>query len=345
METEMKRMKRYHPGLITLTCITLIILVAASCNSPVEPNSESNPGGNVVAWFNGLANTVDLYFPESDLLVSTAYITGDAPNDMLYLGSDNLAILSSLSSILQVVDLSVSGSLLHEITFPAGSNPWAMAYHNDNIWVTLLLTDQITPVSTETWTLGEAVDVPEYPYGIAIASGSIFVSHGDYTAPNPPGGVTVFDAVTLEETGWIDTGQNTLDLWYCSETGNIHAFSYTYSDNGVISIIDPVTATISAQVHTGGCPQSPVRLGSSFACCDGFGSTATVFFYDESGTLLSKWIIGSSITLAGLTACGDTLYMTDFDGDKVYRALWQSQTLLSSLTAGDGPQGIVTVNR
>lgn len=325
------------------SCLALVLSATISCNSPAEPDSVLNPDGNVLAWFNGLANTVDLYFPESDFLVSTAYIIGDAPNDLFYLGSDKLAVLSSLSSVLHVVDLSVSGSLLHEITFPGGSNPWAMAYDNGKIWVTLLLTDQIAAVSTDSWTLGETVDVNEYPYGIAIASGSIFVSHGDYTEPNPPGGVTMLDAMTLEETGWIDTGQNTIDLWYCSETGNIHAFSYTYTDDGVISIIDPSTATITAQVYTGGCPQSPVRLGSSFACCDGFGSS--IFFYDESGTLLSTWIPDSSIAIAGLAVSGDTLYMTDFGGDKVYRALWQSQALLGSLTAGNGPQGIIAIER
>lgn len=336
-------MKIERLNALILACITLVLLATVSCNSPVEPDPESNPGGNVVAWFNGLANTVDLYFPESDFLVSTAYITGDAPNDLLYLGSDKLAVLSSISSVLQVVDLSLSGSLLHEITFPGGSNPWAMAYNNGKIWVTLLLTDKIAAVSTDSWTLGETVDVTEYPYGIAIASGSIFVSHGDYTEPNPPGGVTVLDAITLEETGWIDTGQNTIDLWYCGETGNIHAFSYTYMDDGVVSIIDPATATIKAQVLTGGCPQSPVRLGSSFACCDGFGSS--IFFYDESGTLLSTWVLDTSITLAGIAVSGDTLYMTDFYGDNVHRALWQSQTLLSSLTAGNGPQGIIAIER
>ncbi len=336
-------MKIDHLNALTLTCIALILFLAISCNSPAEPDTGTNPSGNVVAWFNGLANTVDLYFPESDLLVSTAYITGNAPNDLLYLGSDMLAVLSSLSSVLQVVDLSVSGSLLHEITFPGGSNPWAMAYGYDKIWVTLLLTGQIVNVSTESWTIGETVDVNDYPYGIAIASGSIFVSHGDYTEPNPPGGVTVLDAVTLEETGWIDTGQNTIDLWYCTETGNIHAFSYTYTDDGVVSIIDPATATILSQIITGGCPQSPVRLGTSFACCDGFGSS--IFFYDESGTLLSTWIPDSSITLAGLAVSGDTLYMTDFEADKVYRALLESQVLLGSLTAGDGPQGITAIDR
>lgn len=337
-------MKRYIPGFVTLICISLISLFAASCNSPVEPDTEPTPGGLVIAWFNGLGNTIDLFFPESDSLVSTAYVTGNAPNDFLYLGSDKLAVLSSLSSILQVVDLSVSGSILHEIAFPSGGNPYSMAYGYDNIWVTLLLTGQIVTVSTETWTLGGAVDVPDFPYGITLAAGNIFVSHGDYYPDTTPGGVTVIDAATLEETGWIDTGQNTTDLWYCSETGNIHAFSSTYgTNNGVVSIIDPVTATIKAQVQTGGSPFSPVRVGSSFACCDCFGSS--VFFYNESGVLQSTWVPDSSITMMGLAVSGDTLYMTDFMQDKVYLAFWESHTVLGSLSAGDGPQGIVAIER
>lgn len=337
-------MNRHHTASKALIFALLISLIAASCNSPLEPDPGPTPGGPVIAWFNGLANTIDLYFPESDSLVTTAYVTENAPNDFLYLGSDKLAVLSSLSSVLQVVDLSVSGSILHEIAFPGGSNPWAMAYGYDNIWVTLLLTNQIVTVSTETWTLGGAVDVSDYPYGIALAAGAIFVSHGDYYPDTTPGGVTVIDAVTLEETEWIDTGQNTTELWYCSETGNIHAFSSIYGmNNGVVSIIDPVTATISAQVQTGGNPHSPVRLGSTFACCDAWGSS--IFFYDESGAFQSTWTLDSSITLAGLAVYGDTFYMTDFSEDKVYMALWQFQTLIGSLAAGDGPQGIIAIER
>ncbi len=114
-------------------------------------------------------------------------------------------------------------------------------------------------------------------------------------------------------------------------------------NDGVISIIDPVTATISAQVQTGGNPHSPVRVGGSFACCDSWGSS--IFFYNESGSLQSTWIPDSSITMAGLAVCGDTFYMTDFAEDKVYMALWQFHTLSGSLSAGDGPQGIVSIER
>lgn len=343
MKNERNGMINSRPASACVLAVILFILTVAACNSPAGPETGPTPEGSIIAWFNGLGNTVDLYFPESDSLVSTAYVTGSAPNDLLYLGSNSLAVLSSISSILQVVDLSVSGSSLFEVAFPAGSNPYSMAYGYDSVWVTLLLTGQIAAVSTETWTLGVAVDVPDYPYGIALAEGNIFVSHGDYYPNTTPGGVTVINAVTLNETGWIDTGQNTTELWRCNETGNIHAFSYTYSDDGVVSIIDPSTPAITAQVNTGGAPFSPVRTGSCFACCDGFGSS--VFFYDESGALLSTWVPDSSMTLAGLAASGDTLYMTDFNRDMVYIADWTSKVILDSLSAGDGPQGIIALDR
>jgi len=327
--------------------IIIVIAVAAllntACDDTTGPSPQPNPAGDVIAWFNGLANTIDLYYPGCDSLVSTAYVTGNVPNDLLYLGSDRLAVVNSTSSTLSVVDLSVSGSLLHEISFPGGSNPWAMAYGYDNIWVSLLQDDQIVTVSTEDWTLGGAVEVPANPSGMAIAAGTIFVSHANWPDGTSPGGVTALDAVTLVELGWIDTGVNTAWLRYFSETGMIHAVSSTYTNPGVVSIIDPVTATIYSQVQTGGSPLSPVRVGSSFACCDAWGSS--IFFYSESGTLLSTWVPDPSISMSGLAVSGDTLYMTDFAGDKVYRALWQSQILLSPLTAGNGPQGVIDIER
>ena len=324
--------------------IAVAALLSAACDDTTGPGSQPNPDGKVIAWFNGLANTIDLYYPGSDSLVSTAFVTGNVPNDLLYLGSDMLAVVNSTSSTLQIVDIAVSGSLLQEITFPGGSNPWAMAYGYDNIWVSLLQKDQIVTVSTEDWTLGGAVDVPANPSGMAVAAGTIFVSHANWPDGTSPGGVTALDAITLDELGWIDTGVNTAWLSYFPETGHIHAFSSVSGADGVVSIIDPVTATISAQVQTGGNPQSPVRVGSSFACCDAWGSS--IFFYSESGALISTWVPDSSMTsLAGLAVSGDTLYMTDFSGDLVHRALWQSQTLLTPLTAGNGPQGIIDVER
>jgi len=57
-------MKEFRPLLVTLLCILLISLAAASCNSPVEPDPQPNPGGMVIAWFNGLGNTLIFTSPK-----------------------------------------------------------------------------------------------------------------------------------------------------------------------------------------------------------------------------------------------------------------------------------------
>ena len=323
----------------TLTALALIF----GCNSPAGPGSGSTPEGSLVAWVNGLGATVDLYFQGSDSLVSSAYITGDSPNDLLYLGDNRLAILSSLSSRLQVVDLSQAGSVIQDVQLPAGGNPWAMTHREGRIWITLTQMDALISVSTSTWSIEDSLEVRTFPYGVAAAEGRIFVSYGDFYPDTTAGGVSVFDAETLQETGWLDTGRNTSELWFCEETGNVHAFATTYTDDGVISIIDPSSASIISQVLTGGAPMSPVKLKNGFACCDGWGTS--IFFYDETGAVSSTWNPDTSLTLAGMCVLGDTLYMTDFNGDRVLRGLWATQTLLSSLQGGDGPQMMISVER
>jgi hypothetical protein len=327
----------------TPAVIIALILAAAACESTTGPASQPNPAGTVAAWFNGNSGTIDLYFPGCDSLVGTAYVTGNVPNDLLYLGGDLLSVVCSFSATLEVFDLTRSGAAVHEIQFPQGSNPWAVAQGYDRAWVTLLMSGQIAVVSTDDWTLAGSVDVPDNPSGIAVAAGNVFVSHANYPVAASPGGVTVLNAVTLEQEGWIDTGINTTEIWYSTETGMLHAFSTTYADDGLISIIDPVSCSIVSVVNTGGAPHSPVDLGDSFACCGGF--TSEIILYDEAGTVSGTWVPDSSVTLSGLAVSGDTLYMTDFGGNRVCRAIWSEQNIIPDLAAGNGPQGVTAVQR
>ncbi|MEN8209329.1 MAG: hypothetical protein ABFR50_08760 [Candidatus Fermentibacteria bacterium] len=118
--------------------------------------------------------------------------------------------------------------------------------------------------------------------------------------------------------------------------------TYSYIGDGLISIVNPISMEILTQITTGGTPGYPVETGSGFAAGDGWSSDA-VFFYDEGGTLTDIWNTGVNAT--GLTISGDTLYLTDFNEDMVYLADWTSKVMLDSLPAGDGPQGIVAVER
>jgi hypothetical protein len=338
-------MKFYRPGHVALICTLLIGLVAVSCNSPVEPNQEPTPGGLVVAWFNGLGNTIDLYFPESDSLVTGAYITGDIPNDIISYEKDRIAVLNSLSSTVQVFDVRSTGGELFHIALPAGSNPYQMSWDGNHLWVTLLLTSQVAKVDLSSGGSVSIIDVKANPTSIASTGSRVFVGHGSsYPDPSVTGGITVLDASTGYLVDSIDTPDNVNFMRYFSETDLVHAMTSTYAANdGVISIVDPISMQILSQVNTGGSPGFPVEAGSGYAAGDGW-SSGSIYFYNGAGVLADTWDTGAAST-CGLACSGDTVYITEFNNNMVYMADWNNKVMLDSLASGTGPQGIVAVER
>ena len=338
-------MKRYRPGLITLTCIILISLAAASCNSPVEPNPETTPGGTVVAWFNGVGNTIDLYFPESDVLITGAYNTGDIPNDIISHEDDRIAVVNSFSRNIQVFNVNSTGGELFHIDLPAGSNPYQMSWDGNYLWVTLLLTGQVAKVDLSSGGSVTTIDVKGNPTSIASTGSLVLVGHGrNFPDSTIKGGITVLDASTGDVIDSISTPDNVCYLRYFSKTGMVHAMTCTYADDGLISIVNPVSLEILAQINTGGSPGFPVEAGSGYAAGDGW-SSGNIYFYNESGVLTDTWNTGTSST-CGLACIGDTMYITDPVMDRVHIVDWNAQIILDILEAGsDLPQGIVTVER
>jgi len=335
-------MKRHLPGLLTLICVSLISLFAASCNSPVEPGTEPTPGGLVIAWFNGNAYTVDLYFPESDSLVTGAYNTGEIPSDIISHEKDRIAVLNSTSSTVQVFDVNSTGGELFHIDLPAGSNPYEMSWDGNHLWITLLLTSQIAKVDLSSGGSVSIIDVKANPTSIASTGSTVLIGHGNWPDISVTGGITVLEASTGSVIDSIITNDNVTYMRYFSNTGMVHASTATYMD-GAISIIDPSSMEITAQVSTGGSPVYPVEAGTGFITGDGWMS-GNLYFYDESGNLNDTWNTGLS-SAWGVACSGDTVYITDFNSDMIYIADWTSKVILDSLAAGDGPQGIVAIER
>lgn len=320
----------------------LLAVGFAACSNPVGPDPEPTPGGMVIAWFNGLGASVDLYFPESDSLLGGAYMTGEFPNDILSPGNGVMAVLSSGSADIRVFDLDISGTESYRVDLPTGSNPYLMALDGTDIWVTLLMTAQVAKVDLQGRGDVTLFDVPSNPSGITCAAGRVFVGHGNYPDTTVTGGITVLDASTGAQTGSIPTPDNVTSLTYFQETGKVHAVTTTYVGDGTISIVDPATSQVTAQAPVGGAPGVPVLAGGVFACGDGFFSD-DIIVYNESGSLVSTWSTG--VNPGGLAVSGDTMYIADFGADMVYLAEWNTRTIIDSLAAGDGPQGIAVVDR
>jgi len=331
---------RFLPA--TLLSASILLLLPAACNNPVEPDPQPTPPGPAVAWFNGLGYTVDLYFPESDSLVGGAYVTGAVPSDIVSLGDGRFAVLSSQDACLRVFDADLTGGELFTIDLPAGSNPYSMSWDGTHVWITLLLTGQVARVLPTEGATPTLYETGGNPTSIASDGEVVLVGHGNYPDPAVTGGVLVLDAATGVELDSIATPDNVTSMRYFEETGMVHAVTSTYTGDGLISIVDAGSLEIVAQIPTGGSPGAPVRAGSYFASGDGFFSDA-VFVYSESGSLVSTWNTGASPV--GLAVRGDSMYIADFGADRVYLADWTTRTMLDTLASGDGPQGIAIVER
>jgi hypothetical protein len=329
------------PGKL-LCCLPLLTALLAACNNPAEPDPEPTPPGTVAAWFNGLACTVDLYFPESDSLVTGAYLTGAVPSDILSHEDGRIAVLSSFDASIQVFDIDMTGGDQFTISLPAGSNPYSMAWNGEDLWITLLNTGQVARTRPMAGASVDVYDLGGNPTSIAAVGDVVLVGHGTWPDTTVTGGISILDASTGERVDSIATPDNVTSMRYFPESGMVHAVTTTYTGDGMISIIDPVSLQILSQVATGGAPGAPVMAGSVFASGDGFFSD-DIFVYDGTGSLLSTWSTG--VSPVGLAVSGDTMYISDFGADRVYLADWTTRTMLDTLATGDGPQGIVVVDR
>ncbi|MBD3370358.1 hypothetical protein GF402_08355 [Candidatus Fermentibacteria bacterium] len=337
-------MRRATVGTTLVPAMLAVLAVTIGCESVSGPEEEPNPSGRVVAWFNGLGSTVDLYFPDADSLVIQAYNTGNAPNDIAYLGDDMIGVVNSSTGTLSVYNLSSTGGSYAEIEFSLGSNPYCLDCHQSNIYVTLLMSGKVAVIDRHSWEIEDTFDVSPNPSGIAIVDDELFVSHANWPDSTFQGGITVVSASAGNTLDTIATPINTLTADYFPETGSIHAVATTYAGDGTISIVDPGTRSITATVPTGGSPTTPTMLGSGrFAAGDGWSSNL-VYLYGEDGNVSSTWDCGHNVM--GVASFGsDTLYMTGWNEDLVYVGLSSTQTILDSLASGDAPQGIICIDR
>ncbi len=321
-----------------LTIVALpAALVFCCCDSSTGP---SDPGqGPGVAWFNGLGYTVDIFYPEDGTLVQGAFVTGEAPNDIVFVNGQLMAIVNSTSSSVSFVDPSRPGTVWKELSLQSGCNPYSACAGGNRLYVAALLSGSVFVIDLDSL---EVVD--EFPgvpnaSGIALASGLLFVSSGNYPSSCEPG-TRVLDPLTGSILDTIPTPENTHLLRYFPQTGMIHALSTTFEGDGAITIIDPSVPEIAGTVSTGGTPGLPCAFGDLFVAGDGWSSTS-VFVYDEGSAYPEAVETGFGVT--GVVATGDTLYMTSFASDAVLVMDGSTWTAIDTLQAGDGPQGILII--
>lgn len=319
-----------------LLAASTIALIVCGCESGTGPFDPGN--GGCAAWFNGLGYTVDLYYPADGTLLSGAFVTGEAPNDMVLMDDGTLAIVNSISASVMFVDPDSPGEISGTVSLESGSNPYSACADGDLLYVSCLMDGCVRVVDASTNSVTATFDGVPNASGIALASGRLFVSTQNYPDPSIQG-TFVLDPATGAILDTLATPPNTISLRYFLETGMIHASSTTYSGDGAISVIDPAIPAIVATITTGGTPGLPCRQGDAFVAGDAFSSTE-VFLYDEDG-LIDTRDTGFGVT--GVAASGDTLFMTSFASDVVLVMDATTWTPLDTLQTGDGPQGILII--
>ncbi len=316
--------------------LAAFVVLACSCGDATGP---SGPGeGSVIAWFNGLGASVDLFFTGDGTLVGQAFVTGEAPNDIVPLGGGIFAVVNSLSSTVAFFDSGQPGAMLGEAVLPAGCNPYQACEREGILLVTGLTSGSVYSVDPATLAVTEEFTGLPSPSGIAAADGLVFVGCANWPVAGSHGTI-VIDPGSGETVDTIATPENTHTLRYFPQTGMVHAFSTTYTGDGAVTIIDPASLSITAVVPTGGTPGPSARSGGVFYSGDGWSSTG-VFAYDETGDFET---LEAGCGVTGVAALGDTLFLTSFDSDAVLVFDAGGWTPLDTLQAGDGPQGIALV--
>ena len=310
----------------------------AACADPAGPRGGENPPGDAVAWINTMSNTVDLYYPESDSLVSSAYVTGSSPNDAVPTDGGALAVVCSLDDRVELYDLSESGPAQATAQLPQGSNPYTIAGYGGMLYVTMLLGAGIAEIDPAGMTVQRYLDTAPYPSGIAASEGLLWVSHG-YGTYDSIGAVSVIDPVSWEVTDTIATPQNAFEASSADE-GRVHVLTTSYQDDGVVTLLDAYTGEVRGEVDLGATPSISARP-REWACgwLLAMGS-AGLLAYDETGV--------SEIMTVGMPATDAVLhdglvYVASFSVDAVL--VWDPAggEPVDTLPAGSGPIRLVVV--
>lgn len=308
------------------------------CGDPVGPGGGENPSGDAIVFVNSMSNTLDLYYPESDSLVSSAYVTGSSPNDAALTAGGMLAVACSLDDRVELYDLSSSGSPEAVAVLPQGSNPYSMATRDGMLYVTLLMGEAIAEIDPAGMTVQRYLETAPHPSGIGASGNWLWVSHG-YGVYDSIGMVSVVDPVAWEVTDTVQTAQNAFEAASVKD-GSVHVLTTTYQEDGAVTILEASTGEVRVVLDLGHTPSisaRPREWGCGWLLAM---DAAGLLVYDETG-VSETMDVGMPVTDAVLYE--GLVYAASFAGDAVL--VWDPAESLAvdTLPAGSGPIRLLVV--
>lgn len=293
-----------------------------------------------------------------ETLSKISLTTGQVTNDILTLGRDidsypnqiivrdTLAyVICSGTDEIQIINLN-DQKTAGWISFPAGENPYWMAFADDTtLYVTLLTANAMARVNPVTRQEVARKTVGLSPEGIIIIDNIAYIAITAYdfnTWSWGQGMVAVYDIAADSVITHLPVGKNP-QFMAMDRLGRIHV-SCTgdyWSIPGMIYIIEPTDTTVIDSLSIGGQP-GQICIGPddiAYLAAGGWAADGEVLQYQSlTGEILHGG--GSPIVVdsgaVGIAAFQDsTVFVTCF-GDKVVR-LDSAGEKLYTYIAGDGP--------
>ncbi|MDY0151837.1 MAG: T9SS type A sorting domain-containing protein [Candidatus Cloacimonas sp.] len=231
-----------HRGAICL----LIIILAASINLL---------NADTIYVVNSQSRTLSRIDTATDNVQNVFAQLGNIPNKVV-VGEDYLWSVNSGDNAVQKIDRE-TGAVLANILVANGSNPWDAFLHEGFLYVTGLFTNKVYRINTQTGLVTGSVSVGYAPEALCVVGGKLYICNAGNYAQNYSGSsVSVIDIASFSVLKTISVNANpqyiTLHngLLHISCTGN-------WTDvAGSITIINPITDTITHTLPLGGTPGS-----------------------------------------------------------------------------------------
>lgn len=244
-----------------LLLLTLSLLLASCAKNPTGPSSTFYQSASAVYVLNqgiyGQGNsTLTAYYPDSNTVSNDVFKTvngrnlGDTGNDITIFNGKAYMVINNSDKI-EIMDAS-SAMWQGTIYFTSGTSPYRMVVYPDQStgFVSDLYTNTVSVINLLTNSLvpADSIQVGPNPYGIAYASGEVFVANSGYGSGNT---VTVIDAATRKAVKTITVGGGPTEV---EPDGNGNVWVEcpgNYGDIGKLFIIDAATNSVTDSINLG----------------------------------------------------------------------------------------------
>jgi len=261
------------------------MLVLAVCGLLPLAARAAGPSAYVANTLGETLSRIDLTSGQVDHnIVVLGSDVNSAPNQVIV--RDTMAyVINSTTDELQCINL-LTETTVGYVTFPSGSNPYAMAFYDDRYaYVTLLWNNSLAKVDVDTRQIVREDSIGISPGGLVIHDHKAYVGitavSDEYVYGQ--GKLAIWDcrADTLITCYNVGTNPNSLAV---DGGGDIHVLCTGdyFSDFGISYIISGAADVVSDSLPLGGSPGSIAIGPDNYAYCaaGGWVSVGNVFVYN-----------------------------------------------------------------